>query len=1213
MLVLSAPPFSVSQSVDRQASTSAAIPGGDAEPNLAVELDSPREEPAPATTATLTAVVTNYGSAAADSAFVLRLLGDGGQDENRTIHGLQAGQSVSISASMSLPGYLNRIRAVVDATAVIQEGNESDNEAVTWVFRPAGTPLDAPKPVVGLRDDGSEDAAHPSFSVNPDRFSVSFNGPSTASVLVHRAWLESRLGPVGLEGAPLVWTQYLGQDYFVLPRTAGRPTLELRPFAPTLSAPLAGEGAPSSLLLNSRPMTVQLLSVPATDRGFRDVTNANGTFRVPNPPARDLAISLEDGNPQGQTMWISRAWLAQYGLSDPVFSYDDGSRIPAQTHGQFVLLQPPHFSVIHVFNTNPEDFQLVSDQPYSSVNWENPSGTDGRIRILAQRQDTQDESMVRDFIPHKQYTIQSTFGIEQQGNWQAMYPLLVANRTERAANSGNDDVAAPKSMGFYYYSRDTNIPITDPNALPQIQGYYTSSDGAKHLLWVWTSPTRQGWTVQPRIEVTSDTATIQLLSPAGFVLQCGATPCSAAVPKGQLTLQDFDVLSIGTEDLQSDTPEPVAIGWVDGLRVDMVEPNFLDEQFNDSGRFDLSGAASCCSNGVLQVTPDAANVYGRAQFHVGIPTSRFSAEYRYRIGPDGSGADGLVFMFDKNFAYVPTTGGSLGFDDADLGSIAGHEGYAVELDGFLDTSNGDSSADHISFLKDRRNNQLWSADGYESPDGQWHTVNVDVFDNKAVIYHDSRYLGTVNTGQIDRTFTDFGFAAATHSLHNYHQVDYLRISVPEEKVLGMPPDVAEEWLDVRALAQAVSTGTLVLSLADQSYVLLVQPNDLRAPLYAASYTDATGDHEVPAESIVTYRARVPQWPAFDSPLNLVDGFFSTHLSLPDCSTLVVQTKEGVPTTPDGHVLVQYWKEPGSAPPEWFANSTHEEGPTTCYSQTVRDACDSASTKCDDETANCPENACIAPTPGISPLPTLAVPVSFTRPATTITLSIALDADKEFYDADPSRIEARQKAMVNDMATKIWSPQLNINWNIVGRHYFTWAMTTRTACGDRLYDFHEFWTNGAHQVKNSAGTWVSMVSLNRDAVLVAAQIDMVGSTVGCAWQQTIGQKGTSGVAGGAYSIIQTKSLDSTEEYRDAAHEVGHIAGGDHAYARKWWYGGYWDGHWCGDKYTVMHPSGSLHCTANEFNNVGTTDHYNAWRIRYCAGSKSNCPSLIRSGT
>lgn len=96
-------------------------------------------------------------------------------------------------------------------------------------------------------------------------------------------------------------------------------------------------------------------------------------------------------------------------------------------------------------------------------------------------------------------------------------------------------------------------------------------------------------------------------------------------------------------------------------------------------------------------------------------------------------------------------------------------------------------------------------------------------------------------------------------------------------------------------------------------------------------------------------------------------------------------------------------------------------------------------------------------------------------------------------------------------------------------------------------------------------------------------------------------------------MQTKYLDSTEEYLVAAHEIGHVVGGDHAYARGWWYGWYYNGSYCSYKYTIMKTNVKLDCHANEFNNKGTTDRFNAWRVRYCAANKASCPSLISSGT
>ena len=100
----------------------------------------------------------------------------------------------------------------------------------------------------------------------------------------------------------------------------------------------------------------------------------------------------------------------------------------------------------------------------------------------------------------------------------------------------------------------------------------------------------------------------------------------------------------------------------------------------------------------------------------------FTIEFEYYIS-DGQhtesyGADGIAIAFYSNFGYEVAQGGSLGY--------SGFGGYAVELDTYYNSDNGDPSAKHIALLNGKASSHITSASLPEAEDGQWHRIKVVV-------------------------------------------------------------------------------------------------------------------------------------------------------------------------------------------------------------------------------------------------------------------------------------------------------------------------------------------------------------------------------------------------------------------------------------------------------------------------------------------------------
>src|SRR5205814_2068479 len=95
----------------------------------------------------------------------------------------------------------------------------------------------------------------------------------------------------------------------------------------------------------------------------------------------------------------------------------------------------------------------------------------------------------------------------------------------------------------------------------------------------------------------------------------------------------------------------------------------------------------------------------------------------------------IVFMFYKNLAYAPTAGGAIGFSQSPS-DPSKNGGYGVELDTWYNGDNNDPSASYIGLVKDSVANHLASANVPGLENGAWHTINIDVFPSKMVVYHD---------------------------------------------------------------------------------------------------------------------------------------------------------------------------------------------------------------------------------------------------------------------------------------------------------------------------------------------------------------------------------------------------------------------------------------------------------------------------------------------
>lgn len=674
------------------------------------------------------------------------------------------------NVSWTAPYGFTKVELVVDPADEVTEFDEENNVATTWTYRVHAAPIESTEPVWFEDGQGNRIVADHEETATGNGLKLVAKprqGPAGVVLLVvHKEWLDSRVPSVALEDDRFEIAKRAGEEvYAIETKGQGNQILHFRSFEPGTLGAMHGRGSPASLLLDSRPMGVRLIEVPVEAARLGAAETPNGTVTLPTAASRGpLRIELEDGNHKGQDLWFKAAWFEQFGIEQPILRHDDGTPIATKRIGDYYYAQPQHFSVINAFDGPDLVFEKVADQPYSDVGY---SG--GTLSILADRRADLDETLLRNFVPHQQYTLAAGVGVTYQGNGQGAYPLAVGNRQERTAEQLGGDIYAFKSMGFYYNSQDCNL-----HQAPAVVAYYRGASGAAATVWTQAGPTgsscgsQLNWFFTLRLRVTATLTYFEFLTAGGTVVQ------STAVANSQLPVQSFDAIFAGGEDRCSCAYAETSSLWVDNVKVENVVGNFISSDFSTSLGWTTAGSATI-SGGQLQLTPNTNWQAGRAIYSTG-STGRFSAEFRMYVGPNSGAADGLAFMFYKNDAYTPAYGGALGFQDSDQ-AYTGHEGFGVEFDEWQNAEFNDPTANYLGLIR-HTVNHADSFNSYYTPFsfvGGWHTINVDVFDSQVVIYADGQFKYNIYE-PLDRTFSHFGFSAATGGASNLHLIDDVQIS-----------------------------------------------------------------------------------------------------------------------------------------------------------------------------------------------------------------------------------------------------------------------------------------------------------------------------------------------------------------------------------------------------------------------------------------------------
>jgi hypothetical protein len=227
-----------------------------------------------------------------------------------------------------------------------------------------------------------------------------------------------------------------------------------------------------------------------------------------------------------------------------------------------------------------------------------------------------------------------------------------------------------------------------------------------------------------------------------------------------------------------------------GLTTGIVSAStyYSDDFSADSGLWDYVGTAYRDStNHNLVITESTYNAAGAVFFKTPI-TSNFVANFSYLVGR-GSGADGFTLFFYKQYYTDVGYGGNLGFNKVGVPI----PGYGVEFDGWQNTErppsppgeHADPSAGHVALIKDFVGNHLTYVNDARVRDNAWHSVSVIINDSSLKVILDEQ-LVLQWTGTFDKSYSYFGFSAATGAATNWHIIDDVSIELTNPVLFPVP-------------------------------------------------------------------------------------------------------------------------------------------------------------------------------------------------------------------------------------------------------------------------------------------------------------------------------------------------------------------------------------------------------------------------------------------
>ncbi len=246
--------------------------------------------------------------------------------------------------------------------------------------------------------------------------------------------------------------------------------------------------------------------------------------------------------------------------------------------------------------------------------------------------------------------------------------------------------------------------------------------------------------------------------------------------------------------------------WItDGISA-AEAPLVIEDDYDDnSALWNFLGSAAIVSDGtgnkVLQLTPATTSQTGTVWLNQPI-SPPFEVEFKYRMlnNRDGYlhyGADGIVFMFNKQQNIAPVNGGGMGFE-VDPSLPDNGNGYGVEFDTFHNEE-WDSSGSHIALFhktpsSDLENHRLANADVSGINSSTWKQVRIEVTASSVDVYWGNS-LSTMTkrlswTGPaLDTTYSGIGLSSSTGWGYSTHQIDDFKLTHYAEETPDEEPPV----------------------------------------------------------------------------------------------------------------------------------------------------------------------------------------------------------------------------------------------------------------------------------------------------------------------------------------------------------------------------------------------------------------------------------------
>lgn len=215
-------------------------------------------------------------------------------------------------------------------------------------------------------------------------------------------------------------------------------------------------------------------------------------------------------------------------------------------------------------------------------------------------------------------------------------------------------------------------------------------------------------------------------------------------------------------------------------------------------------------------------------------SSPMTIEFSYKIG-GGNGADGLIFMFYKDWDYEPGIGGFLGFHCREVENPCPRKdapGYGIEFDNYYnskeeygkDYGEGDPSPNHIALLKDFIGNHLIHVNDTRTEDNIWHDVRLIVENDSITLFIDEEKT-LAWTGIIDRSNNHLGFGSGIWGYDHQHIIDNFKLYGHTITVNGLNPG----WK-----VQLFSDGSKIAEaeVPEENVEAIMDITDIRSPLQA---------------------------------------------------------------------------------------------------------------------------------------------------------------------------------------------------------------------------------------------------------------------------------------------------------------------------------------------------------------------------------------------